>query len=148
MSDPVSPHFDLTEVTHSQTAARLGIDNSLPDELWGNVKAAAVGLELVRGELNSNPIIISSWYRCPALNQAVGSKPTSAHLTGYAIDFTCPTAGTPEQIVAALIKSKVPYDQVIQEFTEHGGGWTHISFAPTMRGQALVIDSSGTREFA
>jgi hypothetical protein len=140
---PLSPHFSAEEATHSQTAARLGIDNSIPDELWGNVKSAAVGLELVRRELNSNPIIVSSWYRCEALNRAVGSKPTSAHMTGYAIDFTCPTAGNPRQIVEALIKSKVPYDQVIHEFNS----WVHISFDPKMRAQALVIDQEGTREF-
>jgi hypothetical protein len=65
-------------------------------------------------------------------------------MTGYAIDFTCPTAGTPQQIVAALIKSKVPYDQVIHEFNS----WVHISFDPKMRAQALVIDQDGTRSFA
>lgn len=141
---PLSPHFSYEEAIHSQTAGRLGIDNSVPDELWGNLKAAAVGMELVRRELNSNPIIISSWYRCPVLNKVIGSKPTSAHLTGYAIDFTCPTAGTPRQIVAALIKSKVPYDQVIEEHRS----WVHISFDPKMRAQALIIDSEGVRAWA
>jgi zinc D-Ala-D-Ala carboxypeptidase len=140
---PISPHFSLEEATHSQTAARLGINNEVPDELLGNLKAAAVGMELVRRELNSNPIIISSWYRCEALNRAVGSKPTSAHLTGYAIDFTCPTAGTPQQIVAALIKSKVPFQQVIWEYAS----WVHISFNGDDR-QALIIDKDGTRVFA
>lgn len=142
---PVSAHFSLEEATHSQTAGRLGIDNSVPDELWGNLKAAAVGMELVRRELNSNPIIVSSWYRSPVLNKLTpGSSKTSAHMTGYAIDFTCPTAGTPHQIVEALVKSKVPYDQVICEFNS----WVHISFDHKMRGQALIVDQSGARAFA
>ncbi len=139
----VSAHFSLEEVTHSQTAARLGIDNDLPMELMQNVKKAALGMELVRLALNSNMCIVSSWYRCQELNAAVGSKNTSAHTTGFAIDFTCPTAGTPEQIVRALIKSSVPFQQVIYEF----GTWVHISFNGEAR-QALVIDHLGTREFA
>lgn len=146
---PLSPHFSVEEATHSQTATRLRIDNTIPDNILPHVTSAAIGLELVRRELNSNAIIVSSWYRCPELNKAVGSKPTSAHVTGYAIDFTSPSAGSPSQIVAALVRSKVPFDQLIQEFYEPGktGGWVHISFDPRMRGQALVIDHNGTRNF-
>lgn len=146
---PLSPHFTKEEATHSQTAARLNIDNAIPDDILPHVISAAVGLELVRRELNSHAIIVSSWYRCPELNKAVGSKPTSAHTSGYAIDFTCPTSGSPAQIVAALVRSKVPFDQLIQEFYEPGktGGWVHISFDPHMRGQALIIDHNGTRNF-
>jgi hypothetical protein len=145
----LSPHFSVEEATASQTASRLGIDNTIPDDLMPHVFSAAVGLELVRKELNSHAIMVSSWYRCPELNKAVGSKPTSAHTTGYAIDFTCPTSGSPAHIVAALVRSKVPFDQLIQEFYEPGktGGWVHISFDPKMRGQALIIDHNGTRSF-
>jgi zinc D-Ala-D-Ala carboxypeptidase len=140
---PVSAHFSLEEVTHSQTAARLGIDNDLPLELMPNVKKAALGMELVRLALNSNAIIVSSWYRCPEVNAAVGSKNTSAHPTGFAIDFTCPTYGPPEKIVQDLIKSTVPFQQIIHEFNS----WVHIAFNGEQR-QALVIDHLGTRDFA
>ena len=139
----VSAHFTLSEVTASQTAGRLGIDNDLPLELMPVVKRAALGMELLRMELNSNPIHISSWYRSPKLNAAVGSKPTSAHLKGSAIDFTCPTQGTPEQIVRKLMKSGLMYDQLIVEY----GSWVHVSFDGG-RKQCLVIDKSGTRAFA
>jgi hypothetical protein len=143
MMQSVSAHFSLDEVTNSQTAARLGINNDLPLELMQNVKKAALGMELVRLALNSNMCIVSSWYRCDALNAAVGSKPTSAHRTGMAIDFTCPTAGTPAQIVAALIKSAVPFQQIIHEFDS----WVHIAFNGDDR-QALIIDHNGMRDFA
>ena len=139
---PVSAHFSIDEVCHSQTAARLGIDNSLPIELLPNVKKAALGMELVRLALNSNMCIVSSWYRCPELNKAVGSRPNSAHRSGFAIDFTCPTAGKPEQIVRALIKSDVPYQQIILEFDS----WVHIAFNGNDR-QALIIDRNGARSF-
>jgi zinc D-Ala-D-Ala carboxypeptidase len=139
----VSAHFSLEEVTHSQTAARLGIDNDLPLDLMPNVKKAALGMELVRLALNSNAIIVSSWYRCPELNAAVGSKNTSAHPTGFAIDFTCPTYGPPEKIVRDLMKSSVPFQQIIHEFDS----WVHIAFNGDQK-QALVIDHLGTRDFA
>lgn len=139
----ISENFTLDEVTHSQTAARLGIDNDLPAELLANVKGAALGMEMVRKELGK-PIRVSSWYRGPKLNAAIpGSSKTSAHMTGMAIDFTCPGYGSPEQIVKALIKSNIPFDQVIHEF----GSWVHISFRGERR-QALVIDKHGTRTFA
>lgn len=139
---PISAHFSLEEATASQTAARLNINNDLPIELMQNVKRAALGLELARKELNSNAILVSSWYRCPELNKAVGSKPTSAHLTGMAIDFTCPTYGPPERLVKVLIASGLTYDQVIVEY----GSWVHISFDGERR-QALIIDHDGTRNF-
>jgi hypothetical protein len=140
---PLSAHFSLEEATVSQTAARLGINNTPPESVIANMKKAALQMELVRMELNSNAININSWYRCPALNKAVGSKPTSAHLTGFAIDFTCPTFASPERIVTRLLASKIDFDQVIHEF----GAWVHISFDGN-RKQALVIDKNGTRAFA
>lgn len=140
---PLSAHFSVEEAIASQTAARLGIDNDPPLDVVQNMKRAALGMELVRQELNSNAIKVSSWYRCPALNKAVGSKPTSAHVKGFAIDFTCPTFGTPEQIVKKLLTSKIEFDQCIYEY----GSWVHISFDGS-RKQALVIDKAGTREFA
>lgn len=140
---PLSAHFTLEEATISQTAARLGIDNTPPEAVIANMKEAALQLELVRMELNSNAIHINSWYRCPKLNAALGSKPTSAHLTGYAIDFTCPTFATPERIVTRLLASKVDFDQIIHEYNS----WVHISFNGN-RKQALVIDKDGTRAFA
>ena len=138
----LSAHFTLEEATLSQKAARLGISNDPPLEVAMNMKQAALGMELVR-QLLGQPIHINSWYRCPYLNKAVGSKPTSDHLTGFAIDFTCPTYGTPEVIVKAILASNIDFKQVIYEF----GSWVHISFNGMQR-QALVIDKEGTRVFA
>ena len=143
----LSAHFQLDEAIASQTAARFGINNDPPLTVVMNMKQAALGMEQVRQALGGLPITVSSWYRSPALNQAVGSKPTSAHITGFAIDFICPRFGTVDEIVRAIIKSGIEYDQVIKEFASEGGGWCHISFNG-MRKQALVIDNQGTRSFA
>lgn len=139
----LSTNFTLDELTNSQIAERSGINNQPPDSMLPTLRQTCYGLELVRTLLNNKPLLISSGYRSPALNAAAGGKPGSQHLLGEAVDFTCPTYGTPEQIVRAILASSIPYDQVIQEF----GRWVHISFGPRNRRQALIIDKQGTRGF-
>ncbi len=143
----LSEHFTLEELTFSQTAARKGLDNTPSKEIVLNLTYTANKLELVRELLGNKPLIISSGYRSPEVNKAVGSTAKrSQHLTGEAVDFTCPQFGTPRQIVKAIQASDIDYDQVILEFDR----WVHISFtrSGSNRNQALVIDSSGTRLFA
>lgn len=137
----LSPHFTLAEFTDSQTAARLGIDNTPPADMLPALYRTAQGLEAVRVRLGGAPIIISSGYRCIALNRALGSKDTSQHVKGEAVDFTAPRFGSPLEIVVALKDSGVKYDQLILEFRR----WVHISFDATPRHQVLEIDSGGTR---
>lgn len=139
----LSPHFTLDEFCTSQTAARLGISNDPPIEVVANLKRTAVGLERVRGILNNNAIHINSGYRSLKVNAAVGSKATSQHVTGEAADFICPTWGTPEKIMRAIVDSAIDYDQILLEFDV----WVHISFSDNPRRQALVIDHSGTHAY-
>jgi hypothetical protein len=98
-------------------------------------------MEDVRNLLNA-PIHVSSGYRCPALNDALGSKRTSQHVQGLACDFTANAYGSPDIIFADIITSDIPYDQVILEFDR----WIHISFVEdggTPRKQALIINGEG-----
>lgn len=138
MSDMLSPHFSLDELTASDTAARAGIDNTPPPDVLDNLKHTCTGLEAVRVLLGA-PLHISSGYRSPALNKLVGGQANSQHTQGEAVDFTARQFGTPEQIVARLVASQLAYDQVILEF----GRWVHISFGGKQRRQALVIDKAG-----
>jgi zinc D-Ala-D-Ala carboxypeptidase len=137
----LSAHFTLAEFTDSQTAARQGIDNTPPADVVERLKRTAQGLEAVRVRLGCAPIVISSGYRSPALNAAIGGSKNSQHMTGEAADFTCPRFGSPRQIVDALADSGVPYDQIALEFNQ----WIHISFALRNRRHALIIDNNGTR---
>lgn len=140
----LSPNFHLDEFTHSQTAQRRGIDNDPPPNVVANLKHTAQMMELVRAALKA-PILVSSGYRSPELNVAVGGSATSQHTRGEAVDFTAPSFGTPREIVEAIRKTSIPYDQLILEFDR----WVHISFTirPPRR-QALVIDRAGTRAYA
>lgn len=123
----LTPHFTLEELMFSDTAQRLGIDNSPSDSVLANLQIAAHGMEMVR-DLLGEPIRVNSGYRCAVLNTAIGGAKASAHMDGLAVDFTCAEYGPPIAIVKALEESSVPFDQCIQE-----GSWTHISFAPAMR---------------
>ena len=137
-----SPNFSMDELTHSDTAARHGIDNTPNDNQKENLYKLAMEMEDVRELLNNKPIFVSSGYRCLALNELLGSKKTSSHIKGLAVDFTCRQFGTPNEIVFALINSDIPYDQVILEFDR----WVHLSFCEdqeTPRRQALVINKEG-----
>lgn len=134
----LSPHFTLEEMVATQ---HRGIDNTPTPEVVRRLMHTAQGLEAVRVRLGGCPIIVTSGYRCPALNAAVRGQAKSQHLTGQAADFIAPRFGSPMQVALALRDSGVEYDQLIIEF----GRWVHISFADRGRHQALTIDEAGTR---
>ena len=139
----LSPHFTLAEFTLSAEAARRGILNDPPLELMPVLKRTALGMETVRIRLGGLPIVVSSGYRCLELNRVLGSKDTSQHLKGEAVDFICPRFGSPANIVATLKDSDVNYDQLILEFARNGNGWVHVSFAASARRQAFALDERG-----
>jgi zinc D-Ala-D-Ala carboxypeptidase len=136
----LSPHFTLDELTHTD---HREIDNTPTQDEISNLQQLANFLEEVKTVLGGKPIMISSGFRCKALNDAVGSKDTSQHRTGFAADFRVPGM-TPDEVVRAVIASGIGYDQIIREFDR----WTHISVSDKPRKQALIIDKSGTRAFA
>lgn len=142
----LSPHFTLEELTRSEIADRFNIDNAPKEQgILDNLKLLAEELENVRDLLN-NPIRINSAYRCLSVNDKLGSKPTSAHTKGLAADLTCSGYGTPRDVVAAIARSNLEYDQVILEFDR----WVHYAIAPKgekPRKQKLIIDKNGTRPF-
>lgn len=132
----LSPHFTLAEFVTSQTAARLGIDNTPGPVTIANLRKTAATLERVRSLLGGVPIIVTSGYRCPKLNKAIGGSATSAHMTGMAVDFIAPRYGSPYKIAKAIVGSEIPFDQVIHEF----GTWVHLGLTDRAgRNQALSI---------
>ena len=133
----LSPHFALSEFTRSDTAARLGLRNDPTPQHLANLFKVASGMERVRAALGDRAIIVTSAYRNPAVNKAVGGVPNSDHALGWAVDFKCPSYGTPYQIARVLAKSGIVYDQLIHERKPDGSWWVHISFNPRKRQQDL-----------
>jgi hypothetical protein len=140
----LSPHFTLDELTHTD---HREIDNSPNQAEIENLQRLANFLEEVKTVLGGKPVMISSGFRCKALNDAVGSKDSSQHRVGCAADFRVPGM-TPDEVVRAIIASGIGYQQIIREFDR----WTHISIpnqaGDTPKKQALIIDKAGTRAFA
>jgi hypothetical protein len=128
----LSSHFSLSEVVFSSTAARLSLDNTPTEEIIAAATIAASGMERVRSLLGNIPIHVDSWYRCPALNKAVGGALDSAHMAGYAVDFLC-RPHTVDEIIQAIAVSDIDFDQMIQE-----GTWVHCSFDPRLRREVLL----------
>lgn len=141
----LSPHFTLDELTISETADRLGLDNTPTNEALLNLRRLALFLEDVRNVLGK-PIKINSAYRSKEVNKSIGGSATSQHCFGCAADIRVNDM-TPDQVVRAIIAAKLPYDQVIREFDR----WTHVSIPNTAtakpRKMALIIDRQGTRPF-
>lgn len=137
----LSKNFKLNEFTTSQTATRKGIDNTAPAPIVERLRMVANTLEQIRTLLGNHSIRISSGYRCIALNRAIGSGDTSAHVQGYAVDFTCPGFGTPKEVAKKIAESDIKYDQLIYE----GGnsGWIHLSVDPRNRRDVLTATFKG-----
>lgn len=121
--EPLTPHFKLYDFLKSQKAEELGIDNTPPDAIVHALLLNAERMELVRAALGNKPIIVSSGYRCPDLNAAIGSRPSSDHVKGLATDFVCPAFGTPAEICRHLQACDLSFKQLIYERT-----WVHISW--------------------
>ena len=143
----LTPHFTLEELTASEAADRNGWDNTPNEQELANLKRLADFLEQVKAVLAGKPIMVNSAFRSKLVNDSVGSKDSSQHRVGCAADIRVPGM-TPDEVVKAVIASKIGYDQVIREFDR----WTHISVPNTEdaapRHQALIIDKSGTRPYA
>ena len=141
----LTPNFTLEELTNSETAVRLGLDNTPDEKVKANLVRLAKFLEEVRAILK-RPVMVNSAYRSIKVNEAIGSKATSQHCIGCAADIRVPGL-TPDNIVKEIIKTNLEYDQLIREFDS----WVHISipnnFADKPRKQVLIIDKSGTRPY-
>ena len=134
----LSPHFRLKELTFSKTATRKGLVNLPNEEQTTNLVRLCRELEKVRELLHNRPIFITSGFRCPELNEAVGGKHGSAHTKGCAADWFCPSVKTGEAyetVARAVRDGELTVDQLIYE-KGHSGSWIHLAI-PEARGELL-----------
>tara|TARA_Y100001972_G_scaffold52230_1_gene63937 strand:- start:568 stop:1032 length:465 start_codon:yes stop_codon:yes gene_type:complete len=139
----LSKNFSLNELTKSQTATRLGIENKPSSQETLHLKNLCENiLQKVRDRFNE-PVIINSGYRSIKLCQAIGSSSKSQHAKGQAADIE--VVNLDNKKVAEWIKNNLEYDQLILEFYKESegprSGWIHVSYVSDKpRRQALLAD--------
>ena len=153
----LSQHFTLGEMTRTGTGipnipSRVSIENlrnicenwleeryvfeeggrrKEEGEYYKGRKEAAEPEETEEAE---EPIVITSGYRSPEVNRAVGGSPTSNHLTGCAVDIRC--AGVEQAIRYAAILLDIAdeweqdFDELLTEHNRKGRYWVHFAVKP------------------
>lgn len=134
----LSKHFTLEELTFSDTAARQGMDNTPTAVVVDNLRRVACVLEQIREAIN-RPIYVSSGYRSPAVNRAVGGAENSAHVSGLAADIRA-SGMTPRELAEAIRHSGIQFDQIILEFDR----WVHVGLADNKPRNQLLTIRTGT----
>ena len=121
----LSKNFSRAEIEHSNTAKRLGISNEMSDKHLENMQRVIDNLiQPMRDAIG--PIRISSGYRSPKLNKAIGGSSRSQHSKGEALDLQFWEKGKMNNkvIYDLVLESGVEFDQMINEFDF---SWIHIS---------------------
>jgi len=128
----LSKNLSLNEVIKSNTAERKGIDNSPNETHLNNLKYLAEQVFQPIRDYFKVPIYISSGYRSPALNEAIGGSPRSFHSHGMALDLDQDgrNKGVSNADVFFFIKENLPFSELIWEFgTEDNPNWVHVAIA-------------------
>lgn len=119
----LSPNFSLNELTASSKASSIGISNEPSEAALGCLKSLVEALLQPMRSLLGKPFKISSGYRSPELNEAIGGAKNSQHTLGQAVDFTVQGMSVIDAC-KCIIVSGLEFDQLIYE-----GAWIHLSYS-------------------
>ena len=131
----ISKHLELSELTRSESAKRLGISNMPTTKHIENLKLLADKVFEPIREHFGVPIRISSGYRSKLLNKAVGGSNKSQNSLGEAIEIDNDSTGIKNSDIFEFIKNNLDYDQLINEFDY---AWVHVSYSKNNRKQTLI----------
>lgn len=126
----ISNHLSLREVIKSNTAERLGIDNTPTEEHLENLKYLAELIFEPLREFAGSPIYVNSGYRGPKLNTAIGGSKRSHHMRGCALDVDNDYKNNKftNLDIFYYIKDNLPFTQLIWEFgTDKSPAWVHFA---------------------
>ena len=126
----ISKNFALSEFIDSDTADRLGIDNTPSEQAVENITLLCTKLLQPLRSLYGKPMHINSGYRCKELNKGVGEVETSDHRQGLAADIRC---DNPKALLSCLLSSGLVFDQAILYPT-----FLHLSYRPTRNRERVI----------
>lgn len=134
-------YFTISELTRSATAKSRGIDNTPTPEIRAKLETLITNcLDPIR-RIYGRPVIVSSGYRSPALNAAVGGVSDSQHAKGEAADLVPASGGSIEALARAAIQFG-DFDQVILEQAK-GSKWIHVSWRDGYRRHKILAYRNG-----
>jgi len=121
----LTDNFSLKELTHSITAMNRNIDNTPDAMAIACLRTLAVRVLQPAREYLGEPITVSSGYRSPKLNKAIGGARYSQHRKGEAADIVCGN----NKVVFDFILNNLDFDQLIWEFgNDEQPDWIHVSY--------------------
>lgn len=134
-------YFSIRELTASNTAARLGINNEPDAEATANLYYLVHYILDPLREAWGAPIIVTSGFRSQKLNKKVGGAKTSQHVKGQAADIRTVSDNPKEnrRLLELIIKLNLPFDQLINEYPDANGNpdWIHVSYSQLHRRQTM-----------
>ena len=148
----LSKNFTLQEFEASSVADEKRITNNAPAiEIDHMMTLCKEVLQPLRDWLGI-PIIITSGYRCHALNKIIKGSLTSDHTKGRAVDFVLPDDKHKEYAVHAFacLKHKLCFDQLIWEKgNAEAPKWIHVSYRSKEqnREEVLALVDGGYQKF-
>lgn len=145
MTRPARPgrYFLWHEFERSKAARKRQLDNTVPDEVVPNIVALCTYLLDPLREF-TGPLKVTSGYRSPEVNAAIGGSRTSDHMRGWAVDIKASRHTSPV-LARMIVRSGLPFDQMIL-YHPSRGGHVHLGGGPRMRGQMLYAPA-GTRGY-
>ncbi|MCI9608119.1 MAG: peptidase M15 [Muribaculaceae bacterium] len=120
-------YFTIEELCRSATATLRGIDNTPTEEAKRNLTRLVDDVLDPLRKAWGRPLVVSSGYRCPALNAAVGGSRTSHHMRGMAADIDTGNSVDNRRLYNKVLELGLPFTQLIDE---HNFGWVHIGYDP------------------
>jgi zinc D-Ala-D-Ala carboxypeptidase len=143
----LSKNLTLAEVVRSETAKRIGIDNTPTEKHLDNLKTLAKEIFQPIRDHFKKPIHISSGYRSERLNSSLkGTSTTSQHMTGEAIDIDNDGTSVSNLEIFQFIKNNLDFDTLIWEFgNDESPAWIHVSYRANrpQRGRVLKATKNG-----
>ena len=127
----ITPHFTLTELTHTST----GIENK-PNSQQTSALITLCGkvLQPLR-DMYGAPIHVSSGYRSPSVNKAVGGARNSQHTLGEAADITVYSREGNKKLFE-IIRDNLSFDQLINE---RNFSWIHVSYKSQKENRKQIL---------
>ena len=131
----LSANFSLAELTKTNVRQ---FDNTPSMQVIDSLQVLVDSvLQPIRNKFG--PVTVTSGYRSPEVNKAIGGSATSDHCFGFAADFE--VAGVDNKELARWVADNLKFKQLILEFYTKGvpdSGWVHVSYDKTNLTQKVM----------